>query len=223
MKDKYELRAEAGINFSWTLFALYCLAYIVFSLCSMAPLAEAPVSAIDYETCFTEPTISYVDEKAIALATVKSWESLRLGSYYDVNAFRNGWGTRSRSRQERISLAEADRRCEEHFDKVLQGIQISYPDLTSWQQLVLTVMDYNVKQFGPGLRRAILSGDDLAMAEKMKLYVNVRQPDGSMKPYRGLRLRREAEVRLLLSQPHERQEIYLSLVDQVDRHILNAV
>ena len=112
--------------------------------------------------------------------------------YWDVNAYRNGYGTPALHRHERVNTVEAYRRALNTYRKQSRRVKRDYPGLNELQVAALSVMRYNVGSFGPGLKAAIASGDLGRMAKYMRRYV---KSAGEYLP--GLAARRELEVKLL--------------------------
>jgi GH24 family phage-related lysozyme (muramidase) len=144
---------------------------------------------------------------------VKRWEALTPKATWDVNAYRNGWGTKALSRTETISKKEADIRTTRVFDIVHKDIRRRYPCVDEWPALVLSVMDYNVSRFGPRLNRAIRSGDLAKVAAVMPMYNK-----SAGKVLDGLTNRRNSEAAFLLTSAEERQELAVDLQRIVNNH-----
>ena len=154
-----------------------------------------------------------IADEEIALMLLKRWEGLVLKSKWDANAYRIGWGTRSK-RGETIELTEADRRAYVEFCKVRNRLKSKYPNLTDWQNAVIAVAAYNVGSFGKGLDKALKSGDNARIARYLAKYVYSKG-----EKLEGLINRRADEIKLLLSEPEDRQGIFKQLEIKVNQHI----
>lgn len=154
-----------------------------------------------------------ITDQDIALLLLRRWEGLELESYWDVNAYRIGWGTKAKA-EERISLEEANRRSEKAFLKVRHNTKTKYKNLDPWQVSVVSVMAYNVGNFGRQLDKALKEGDPKRIAEIMRRYVH-----SNGKKVQGLVNRRYDETRLLVSSPSERLQIAKELNEIVNKHI----
>lgn len=165
----------------------------------------------EVEQC-TETTPEITDQE-IALLLLRRWEGLELESYWDVNAYRNGWGTKAKA-GEIISLEEANHRSEKAFLKVRHNIKTKYQNLDPWQVSVVSVMAYNVGNFGGQLDKALKEGEPKQIAEVMRRYVH-----SGGKKLQGLVNRRYDETRLLVSSPSERLQIAKELNEIVNKHI----
>lgn len=164
-----------------------------------------------------EEEIPELPAQEIALMLLKKWEGLRLESYWDVDAYRNGWGSRAR-KGERLTLSEADDRAKLQFAKVCTKTAEAYPNLDEWQVAVLSVMRYNVGSFGWNLDRQLKAGDMEAAAKTMQYYVN-----SGGRPLRGLVLRRADEAAFLLTPPEDRLALIDELEPIISQHIKNAI
>lgn len=151
------------------------------------------------------------DEAALLL--LKRWEGLLLRSEWDVNAYRIGWGTKSRP-NERIDIEEANRRAYKEFCRVRNKLKIKYPNLDEWQTSIISVTLYNVGSFGQGMDKALKSGDSDRIAQYLVKYVH-----SNGEKLDGLVNRRYDETRLLLSQPENRYQIVKDLEFIVNQHI----
>lgn len=189
--------------------------FIAFFLTLLLPCYSNPNTGF-YENCKIvevtecEPAI---DHQEIALLLLRRWEGLSLESYWDVNAYRNGWGTKAKA-GEVISLQEANRRSEAVFLKVRQNIAEEYDNLDPWQISIISVMAYNVGSFGGQLDKALREGDPQRIAEVMRRYVH-----SNGRKLQGLVNRRNDETRLLVSCPSERLQIAEELSEIVNSHI----
>lgn len=154
-----------------------------------------------------------IDHQEIALLLLRRWEGLSLESYWDVNSYRNGWGTKAKS-GEVISLKEANRRSEAVFLKIRQDIAEEYSHLDPWQISIISVMAYNVGIFGGQLDKALRGGDPQRIAEVMRRYVH-----SNGEKLQGLVNRRNDETRLFVSCPSERLQIAEELNEIVNKHI----
>lgn len=164
------------------------------------------------EVCLEPYTVS---DQEIAFLLLRRWEGFQKTSKWDVNAYRNGWGTRAKA-GEVITLQEANRRSLTIFKRVQDKTKKKYPNLDSWEVSIISVMAYNVGGFGGQLDKALKSGDRPRIAQVMKRYVH-----SGGKKIEGLVNRRNDETRLLLSSPTERQTIALELGEIVNKHIQN--
>lgn len=185
------------------------IAFIWFPLNSKTYTAEN--YHIEHKTKI--PIKDNLTDQEIALLLLRRWEGLKLRSYWDVNAYRVGWGTKSKA-GEVISLEEANTRSEKAFLKVRQRIENKYSNLDPWQVSIVSVMAYNVGNFGGQLDKALKEGDPQRIAEVMLKYVH----SGGQK-LQGLVNRRNSETQLLLSNPLERLQIAEELSEIVNKHI----
>lgn len=127
-----------------------------------------------------------------ALEMLKELEGFAPVAVWDVNAYRNGHGTKA-PRGERITKAEAAKRMRGEFKKYLERIETDFPGLPKRQSAALASMLYNLGSFGPGLKAAIRSGDEAETARWMSKYIKA---DGE--PRDGLRNRRSKEIAFYL-------------------------
>ena len=192
------------------------------------PIVEAPPKEMVLSTIKSveEPKaepVEYVHKEGdlsdyeIAMLCLKRHESLRYEAYWDVSQWTVGWGTRSR-KGEIVDLKEANIRTKAEFERVYGNINKRYPKATRWQKLVLTVTDYNVGKFGPGLDKAIKSGNSQRIARYLKRY-NKNSKGVYME---GLDKRRKEEAKLLLSEGAARQALGRKYKEGVKRSINKA-
>lgn len=194
--------------------------YLVLILAMVLPTACSTVSNPDLTEQINEPkqeidTVAYCEDEA-AILLLKRWEGFAPVAKWDVTAYRNGWGTKSRS-GEKITLATAETRLLAKFYKVRNKIAEDYPNLDRWETNIMAVMAFNVGSFGTRLDRALRTGDIDTAGRVMQLYVN-----SNGEKLQGLVNRRKDEYRLLTAAPENRSNLIQELSEIVNKHIQKA-
>lgn len=165
---------------------------------------------------FKTVQVKEIDAEEVALLILKRWEGLSLSATWDVNSYRNGWGTPAK-KGEVITLKEADRRALEYFRNTRERLRVKYSHLGDWELNILAVTAYNVGAFGPKLDRAVKSGNQVKIAEYLTLYIK-----SAGVVLQGLRNRRSQEAELLTAPPDRKAEILTELQNIVLSHIKKA-
>jgi GH24 family phage-related lysozyme (muramidase) len=130
-------------------------------------------------------------------------ESLRLRAYWDINRYSIGYGTIS-YRGERITFAEAIRRAEKEFLRVIVNLYEKYPHLDDQTLVGLAILDYNIGEIGYNLNRAIEDHDKRRIAYWMKQYFN----DANGNKLKVLVERRKMEARFILADSTQVAALY---------------
>ena len=149
-----------------------------------------------------------------AMWLLKAHEGLVLEAYWDVSQYTIGWGTPS-YKGERITVAEADRRVLERYEREYLTLRRQYPKLDKWTARVVAIARYNVGSFGPRMQKALASGDKDRIAKMLAKYNRVA---GKVHP--GIVRRRQQEVDLLYKGAWATEE--LRTRDAVVAHIKRA-
>jgi len=165
---------------------IYALALMLAS--GNLATTNAPLNR--YELSEPESIDTTIDD---AFDLLKELEGFAPVAKWDVNAWRNGHGTKAAYRGEAITKAEAGRRARQTFDKCLAELRADYPELNSRAAGALASMLYNVGSFGPELRAAIRAGHPEKIARIMARYVKV---GGAVN--KGVKARRAREITFLL-------------------------
>jgi GH24 family phage-related lysozyme (muramidase) len=131
----------------------------------------------------------------LAMITTQYFESIRLEAYGDYKQHSIGWGTRANHPSEVITLDEANRRFQEHFDKVYQQVSEEFPNLSDPQKYATTIFAYNVSIHQ--ITSANVTPKKLRNGEKppFHLWVNVTV-GGKKQVLEGLVTRRNMESQI---------------------------
>jgi len=129
--------------------------------------------------------------------------------YWDVNRWSSGWGTKAMSKTEKITRAEGDRRCRNHFTEVFNRFSKQYPQYSRWERLILSCTLYNVSGFGPDMKSFLAKGDREAIARQLLLYDN----DADGNKLDGLTKRRQAEAEMFLARGRKKIKLVNQYVD----------
>lgn len=162
-------------------------------LLSFLHLVPTNPQTVNFKPLVTLEKIDRIDYYLVGFELLKECESFRATPYWDVNAYRSGYGTKAKHRHEIITLTEAESRALAVYRYHWEELSRNYPELGDRQKAALSVARYNLGSFGPKLRQAIASGSDREIASKLSLYVNVNG-----EPWAGLIQRRAKEINLLL-------------------------
>ena len=167
------------------------LAVLLLPLCLNPRTLHLTISSRTLHVTINRPVDKAVDLEAEALRLLKELEGFTPAARWDVNAYRNGYGTPARE-GEKISPEDAERRALKTLRKVREKLLRRYGCLTDRQSWALSLTAYNVGGFGERLDAAARSADNEALAAAMSLYV---KSQGVMLP--GLETRRAKEIEFL--------------------------
>ena len=147
--------------------------------------------------------LNYRTEKEVVkvgLRLVRKYENLVLEAYWDVNAYRIGYGTKSK-KGEKVTKKEAAARLQKSFERFRRIVIEKYPLLDDWQTSVITSALYNCGHFEKNLDKALRDGNISKAAEILLIYTKSNGVE-----LRGLVSRRKEESRLLTLPTHIRHE-----------------
>lgn len=187
--------------------------YLLLALICLSPTLLTPETYTTRPLAVERCQAQYTDHELATLA-LQAAEGLLSVPQWDVNAYRSGYGTPARGRQERITLREARRRSAEAYGGFYERLTADYPCLDDWTAQVVTLTLYNVGSFGAGMRAALRSGDRGRIAAMMTRYV---KSQGKVLP--GLVARRALEVKLLTADQTEREALAVQLQAKVNKDI----
>lgn len=128
-----------------------------------------------------------------ALETLKVLEGFVDTPYWDVNAMRNGYGTRATEGNERITPCEAYLRMRAEYRRHVVALLRDCPECNLVHVYSVALLRYNTGSIGPSLRAALRLGRADRVASAMRKYTGCDDP----RYVAGLRIRREAEIKFM--------------------------
>lgn len=209
--DVVEFQVKPPTN-KYLIFFIFVVAFFY------ASHVDKEIAACESEDITTEIQEQEFSDYQLILWFLKKEESLIYSPIWDVNDWRNGWGTTAKHKTERITLQEANKRTKEVFDSRYKTIDKRYPSLDRWTKLVVAAFHYNVYNIGEGLDKSLKAGDKEKIASYMVQYVN----DSKGNFRQGLKDRRVEEVKLLKAMPQEKQYLAKLYKNKVLQKIKNA-
>lgn len=158
---------------------------------NLAPLSEGQIKAYQkrkYETKATESKAKY---KTLT-DHVKKTESFSATPYWDNKQYTNGYGTKAKHKNERITKAEAQKRFDKHLEKDIKRVEAFVPsDTPQGIKNALASLSYNAgySWMKAGLGKAIQKKD---WKDAKRRFLQYNKSDG--KKSDGLVNRRKIEA-----------------------------